>query len=76
MSRNRPVRVSNANSTIANTSARGSRMKVNPPTFGMGRGVRPSRSPHEQGRYETPEKVKGSAQKFYTSKKLNEFDAR
>ena len=51
-------------------------MKVNPPTFGMGRGVRPSRSPHEQGRYETPEKVKGSAQKFYTAKKLNEFDAR
>ena len=75
MDRNRPVRVSNVNSTVANTSARGSRMKVTS-TFGMGRGVRPSRSPHEQGRYQTPEKVKGSAKKMYTSKKLNEFDAR
>jgi hypothetical protein len=75
MSRNRPVQVSNANITVANTSVRGSRMK-GPPTFGMGRGVRPSRSPHEQGRYETPEKVKGRAQKFYTPRKLNEFDAR
>ncbi len=75
MSRNRPVGVSNVNSTVANTSARGSRMKVTP-TFGMGRGVRPLRSPHEQGRYQTPEKVKGNAQKIYTSKKFNEFDPR
>lgn len=53
MNRTRQVRVSNVNSTQANTSSRGSRMKV-PPNFGMGRGNRLSRSPAEQGRYDTP----------------------
>lgn len=72
MSRMRQTMRSSTNPTV-----RGSRMMGT--SFGYGRDsrnyqVRPS--PRISGKFETPEKIQGSSKKFYSHKKITEFDPR